>query len=106
MTTKVDLIRKAISILDNQDFYYYMEDYAYTRGAYASAKGTKNHFVEVTNEIGGEIRETLRTLWIATYNYCHCFGVLYSNEEKAAIYKAEINELTEKVNGYIAALGN
>lgn len=100
MTTS-ELINKALNILKGHDFYYMMDDYAYTNGAVERAKASMLYFVEVANEIGGEIRETLRALWIATYNYCACFRPFWTSE-KAPSYKEEIDTLTAKVQSYIA----
>lgn len=100
--TTFELINNALKILNNHDFHYLMDDFAYTNGAIDRAHASMRNFVEVTNEIGGEIRDTLRDLWIATYNYSTCFGPMWVSS-KAPKYKAEIAELTKKVNAYLAA---
>lgn len=100
MTTS-ELINKALNILKGHDFYYMMDDYAYTNGAADRAKASMLHFVEVTNEIGGEIRETLRALWIATYNYCSCFRPFWASE-KAPQFREEMGILTAKVEAYLS----
>lgn len=100
MTTS-ELINIALNILKGHDFYYMMDDYAYTNGAVERAKASMLKFVEVTNEIGGEIRETLRALWIATYNYCACFRPFGTSDE-ATKFKEEIGTLTAKVETYLS----
>lgn len=99
--TNSELINKALNILKGHDFYYMMDDYAYTNGAVERAKASMRYFVEVTNKIGGEIRETLRALWIATFNYCSCFRPFWTSE-KAPQFKEEMEALTAKVEAYLA----
>lgn len=101
MTTK-SIIEKALSILKGHDFYYMMDDYAYTNGAVERAKESMRYFVEVTNSLPSDLRQLLRDLWIATYDWCSCFRPMWTatdHKEK----EAKMNELKSKVENLIAA---
>jgi hypothetical protein len=98
----IELINTALSILKGHDFYYFMDDNAYTNGSVEQAKQSMRDFVAVTNEIGGEMRDTLRALWTANYHYSHCFLPGWTSPD-AKEYKSTIKELNAKVNTYLAA---
>lgn len=98
---KSELIDKALNILNNQDWYYMMVDYGYDR-AHQKAKASRDFFVTVTNEIGGEARELLRALWIATYNHCACFRPCWTSEREP-LYKKALDEAQANLDAYIAA---
>jgi hypothetical protein len=100
MENQKELIKHALNILDAQDFYYQMDDYAYTNGRAYGEEANMKYFVKVTNQIGGSIRQDLRDLWIATYHYCVCTFPGYDST-KQAMYKQKINMLKEKINKYL-----
>ena len=60
---KSELVCKAMAILNAHDFYYVMSD---SLSAENRAKESMKQFVAVTNRIGGQLREDLRNLWVAT----------------------------------------
>ena len=81
METTSQKIEKALSILNNQDFYWKMADYA--TKAYNEAYGTMKAFVKLVNTIEDKtIVNALRDLWIATYNYAQA-AMLGRNESAA-----------------------
>lgn len=98
---KTELIEKALNILKGHDWYYMMVDYGYER-ARAKAKASRDYFVEVTNEIGGEARELLRALWIATYNHCACFRPCWTSDSEPECKKA-LEEAQANLNVFLAA---
>lgn len=96
----ISTIKKALSILKNHDFYYMMDDYAYSNGAVERAKASMRNFVKVTDTLPSETRQMLRDLWIATYDWCACFRPMWT----ASDYKVKedrMNEIKSKVESLI-----
>ena len=95
-----NIIKKALSILDNHDFYYMMSDYEYEK-AKRSARASMKYFVEVTNTLPSNLREMMRNLWIAAYEYYACERPCWTSPditEKKAAYE----NLKNKVNALVA----
>ena len=96
----IDIIKRALSILNSHDFYYMMADYGYEK-AERSAKASMKYFVEVTNTLPSDLREMMRNLWIAAYEYCACSRPFWTSpdiEEKKAVYE----NLKNQVNALVA----
>lgn len=98
----IELAKQALSILNNHDFRYYLDDYAYTNGRRDEAKASMKRFVNVTNKIGGEMRELLRELWIATYRYKKAFQPGWTSDD-APEREATMKELKAKVEELLEA---
>ena len=96
MTTTNDIISKALSILKGHDFYWMMDDYAYTNGTMESAKANMKHFVEIIKQLPSDLYELMKSLWMAEYNYCGCFRPMWTSD-KAHIYKEEKEKLYAEV---------
>lgn len=64
-----EIINKALKVLNSQDWYWYMSDYQVSEmkdKAYSSMR----YFVELISAISDStIRNAMRELWMATYNY-------------------------------------
>lgn len=76
-------IEKALAILAQHDWYYMMVDYGYSK-AMAEAKGNMRFFVETINNIESiTIREALRSLWCATYDYVH--KTMFNTDKEAEV---------------------
>ncbi len=88
---KSELVCKAMAILNAHDFYYMMSD---SLSAERQARESMKQFVAVTNKIGGQLREDLRNIWLATYNCCRC----NRTNKDDSIYKAEISNLLTKIS--------
>ena len=100
METTSQKIEKALSILNNQDFYWKMADYA--TKAYNEAYGTMRAFVELVSSIeDGTIVKALRELWVVTYNYAQ--SAMMGRNESAAEYKAKESELMAIINPQLSA---
>lgn len=98
--TTTETIRQALSILKTHDFYYMMVESGYDK-AKSRARASMKHFVEVTNTLPSELRELMRNLWIATYEYCACSRPFWTSpdiEEKKAVYE----NLKDQVNALVA----
>ena len=96
----IDIIKKALSILNNHDFYYMMVDYGYDK-AESSARASMKYFVEVNNTLPSELRELMRNLWIAACDYSACSRPFWTSpdiEEKKAVYE----NLKNQVNALVA----
>lgn len=65
----IEIINKALEVMNGQDWYWYMSDYQVSEmkdKAYSSMR----HFVELISAISDStIRKAMRELWMATYNY-------------------------------------
>ena len=95
----IDTIKEALSILNNHDFNYSMVDYGY-ENAVRNAKASMKYFVEVTNTLPSDLREMMRNLWIAAYEYCACSRPFWTSpdiEEKEAIYENLKNQVSALV---------
>lgn len=99
MTTTNDILNKALSILKGHDFYWMMDDYAYTNGTMESAKANMKYFVETIKQLPTDLYNLMKDLWMAEYNYCGCFRPCWTSdkapkckEEKEKLY-AEVNAL-------------
>lgn len=99
--TTIDTIKKALSILNGHDFYYMMVDYGYATAA-ENAKSSMLHFVEVTNTLPSDLREILRNLWIATYEWRACFRPMWTADDHKE-KENKMKELKAKVESLIAA---
>ena len=101
METTSNKIEKALLILEHQDFYWKMADYA-TKACH-EAYGTMRAFVELVNTIEDKtIVNALRDLWIATYNYAQS-AMMGRNESAAkAEFKAREDELMAIIRPSIA----
>ena len=75
-----DTLKKALSILKEHDFYYMMTDSGYNSAA-AKAKASMEDFVKVTNTLPSELRQLMRDLWIATYEWCACFQPMWTSSD-------------------------
>lgn len=91
MVTTENKIEKALSILNNHDWYWMMADY--TNPAYGNAYGSMRAFVEVVASIADNtIAKALRDLWTAKYEYIHS-TMWESNETAKAEFKTKESEL-------------
>ena len=101
METTSQKIEKALSILNNQDFYWKMANYA--TKAYNEAYGTMRAFVELVATIeDSAIVNALRELWVVTYNYAQA-AMLGRNESAAkAEFKTKEAELMAVINQTLA----
>lgn len=95
-----DIISKALSILKGHDFYWMMDDYAYTNGTMKSAEANMRYFVETIKQLPSDLYELLKSLWMAEYNYCGCFRPCWTSE-KAPLYKEEKEKLYAEVEAII-----
>lgn len=100
MTTTNDIISKALSILKGHDFYWMMDDYAYTNGTMESAKANMKYFVETIKNLPSDLYTLMKSLWMAEYNYCGCFRPGWTSD-KAPIYKEEKEKLYAEVESII-----
>lgn len=100
MTTTNDIISKALTILKGHDFYWMMDDYAYTNGTMKSAEANMRHFVETIKQLPTDLYELMKLLWMAEYNYCGCFRPFWTSD-KAPIYKEEKDQLYAEVEAII-----
>lgn len=99
--TITETIKQALSILDAHDFYYMMADSSYTTAA-ERAKASMRQFVKVTDTLPADLRQKLRDLWVATYDWCACFRPMWTasdHKEK----EARMNDLKTTVESLIAA---
>lgn len=91
MATTSQKIEKALSILNQQDWYWAMADYS--SPAYGNAYGTMRAFVEVVASISDNtIVKALRDLWKATYEYVHA-TMWSSSVEAKETFKTRESEL-------------
>lgn len=102
MTTH-EIIKKALQILKQHDFYWMMNDYAYTNGEREKAKANMRSFVKTIKALPSEVSELMKKLWIAEYNYCGCFRP-FSTSDEAPIYKKEKEKLYAEVDAIISPL--
>lgn len=100
MTTTNDIISKALSILKGHDFYWMMDDYAYTNGTMASAKANMKFFVETIKNLPSDLYTLMKSLWMAEYNYCGCFRPGWTSD-KAPTYKKEKEKLYAEIEAII-----
>ena len=97
MTTK-NKIEKALLILEHQDFYWKMSDYA-TKACH-EAYCTMKAFVKLVNTIEDKtIVNALRELWVVTYNYAQAAMM---GRTVSAEYKAKEAELMAVINQTLA----
>lgn len=99
--TITETIKQALSILDAHDFYYMMADSSYSAAA-GRAKASMRQFVKVTDTLPADLRQMLRDLWVATYDWCACFRPMWTasdHKEK----EARMNDLKTTVESLIAA---
>ncbi len=94
-----DTITTALRILDAQDWFYMMEDYGYT-AAKERAQKNMRRFVEVTNRLGADAREALRTLWVATFKYNQTLRSFTPNPQAPQL-QAAMEEAEQRVNAMI-----
>ncbi len=100
METISQKIEKALLILEHQDFYWKMADYA--TKAYNDAYCTMRAFVELVATINDTaIVKALRKLWVVTYNYAQ--SAMMGRNESAAEYKAKESELMAIINPQLSA---
>lgn len=100
MTTTNDIISKALSILKGHDFYWMMDDYAYTNGTMKSAEANMRYFVQTIKQLPSDLYELMKSLWMAEYNYCGCFRPMWTSKE-ASKYKTEKEKLYAEVEAII-----
>lgn len=103
MTTTNDILSKALSILKGHDFYWMMDDYAYTNGTMNSAKANMRHFVETIIQLPSDLYNLMKDLWMAEYNYCGCFRPMWTSD-KAPMYKEEKEKLYAEVEAILNPL--
>lgn len=103
MTTTNDILNKALSILKGHDFYWMMDDYAYTNGTMESAKANMEYFVETIRQLPINLYNLMKDLWMAEYNYCGCFRPMWTSD-KAPQYKEEKEKLYAEVEAIIQPL--
>ena len=96
MTTTNDIINKALSILKGHDFYWVMDDYAYTNGTMESAKANMRLFVNTIKQLPSDLCELMKLLWMAEYNYCGCFRPFWTSD-KAPMYKEQKERLFAEI---------
>lgn len=99
--TTTETIRQALSILKTHDFYYMMVESGYDK-AKSRAIASMKHFVEVTNTLPSDLRQLMRNLWIAAYEYFACERPFWTSpdiNEKKAVY----DSLKDQVNALVAA---
>ena len=99
--TITDTIKQALSILNAHDFYYMMADSSYNTAA-ENAKASMRQFVKVTDTLPADLRQMLRDLWVATYDWCACFRPMWTagdHKEK----EAKMNRLKTTVESLVAA---
>lgn len=100
MTTTNDILSKALSILKGHDFYWMMDDYAYTNGTKDGAKASMRYFVETIKQLPSDLYNLMKDLWMAEYNYCGCFRPMWTSD-KAPIYKEEKEKLYAEVEAIL-----
>lgn len=89
MATTANKIEKALSILNNHDWYWMMCD---SNSAYGYARASMRAFVELVATINdAAIVKALRDLWTANYEYVH------SKSDKE-IFKVKEAELMSIIN--------
>lgn len=98
--TATNILNKALSILKGHDFYWMMDDYAYTNGTRESAKANMKYFVETIKQLPTDLYELMKSLWMAEYNYCGCFRPGWTSK-KAPQYKEEKEKLYAEVEALI-----
>lgn len=103
MTTTNDIISKALSILKGHDFYWMMNDYAYTNGTMESAKTSMKYFVETIKQLPTSLYNLMKDLWMAEYNYCSCFRPMWTSD-KAPQYEAEKEKLYAEVEAILSPI--
>lgn len=78
-----------------------MADSSYTTAA-ERAKASMRQFVKVTDTLPVDLRQMLRDLWVATYDWCACFRPMWTasdHKEK----EARMNGIKAMVESLIAA---
>ena len=86
----MNIIEKALEILNHQDWYWCMSE---SNSAYGYACGSMRAFVELVATIeDSTIVKALRDLWTATYEYVHA-TMWGSNEAAKAEFNAKEAEL-------------
>ena len=91
MYTTENKIEKALSILNNHDWYWRMSDNI--NPAYGNAYSSMRMFVELVATISDiSIVKALRNLWTAKYKYIHA-TMWESNETAKAEFKTKESEL-------------
>lgn len=91
MATTSQKIEKALSILNQHDWYWAMADYS--NPAYGNARTSMRAFVEVVASISDNtIVKALRDLWKATYDYVHA-TMWSSSVEAQETFKTKESEL-------------
>lgn len=98
--TTTEIITKALEILKGHDFYWMMDDYAYTNGTMNSAKANMRYFVETIKQLPADLYNLLKDLWMAEYNYCGCFRPMWTSD-KALMYKEEKEKLYAEVEALL-----
>jgi len=77
-----ETIDKALKVLNNQDWYWYLSDYQEAEMK-DKAYNTMRKFVELAASINDvSIRKALRELWTVTYNYMGLSSPLSSPTDK------------------------
>lgn len=101
--TTTEIINKALSILKGHDFYWMMDDFAYTNGAKESAKEHMRYFVNTIKELPKDLYELMKSLWMAEFNHCACFRPCWTSKDEPK-YKEEKERLYAEVNAIIQPL--
>ena len=96
-----EIIEKALSILKGHDFYWMMDDFAYTNGTMNSAKANMQFFVKTISQLPTDLYQLLKDLWMATYEWCSCFRPMWTAEDHKE-KEARKNELQAQVEALIA----
>lgn len=103
MITNNDIISKALSILKSHDFYWMMDDYAYTNGTLGRAEANMRYFVSTIKQLPSELYNLMKSLWMAEYNYCSCFRPGWTNPE-APKYEEEKEKLYAEVEALLTPI--
>lgn len=102
MTTS-EILTAALAILKGHDFYWIMDDFAYTNGTCSDAKANMREYVKTIKQLPSDLYELMRSLWIAQYNYCGCFRPFWISD-KAPQYKEETEKLMAEVECILSTM--
>lgn len=105
MTTST-IIENALSILNGFDFHWHLgDDYAYTNGTRERMEKKMRKFVALAEQCEETIKNALRALWVATYDYARCTSIFRKpTAEETENYKTRKAELMEIINPSSMAL--
>ena len=91
------IIETALSILNGFDFHWHLgDDYAYTNGTRTRMQNKMREFVALADKCEETIKNALRALWVATYDYARCTSIFRNpTKEETTKYEAKKAELME-----------